>query len=87
MPLNTLSHQNKTQAFDFMRGVAVLLVLFTHLDKYQLLKVWPISYHRSQGVIGSHLLPVWVLSFGLLLICLKNQLRQLLVQWRIYAQK
>lgn len=40
------------KSFDVIRGLAVLLVFFGHLNNYYLLYIWPLSIQPLQGYIG-----------------------------------
>lgn len=50
--LNHLNPQQRHRTLDVIRGLAVLLVFFAHLDNYSLLYIWPLSAQPLQMVIG-----------------------------------
>lgn len=49
---SNIDNSSKDKTFDAIRGIAVLLVLFTHLDNYRILYIWPFSSQPIQGAIG-----------------------------------
>ncbi len=80
-----LDVDERHRCFDVIRGIAVLLVVFAHLDNYQALMVWPISYQPIQGHIGQlgvHLF--FILSGALIWLSAKNTLHKP-DGWTIYA--
>lgn len=60
-------HHNLRYTFDLIRGVAVLLVLFSHLDNYKMFVIWPLSFTPIGSAIGQLGVDLFFLLSGYLI--------------------